>query len=155
MRGIFFKVLNWLNWAGKRNHEPHQHGVWFKYTGFRFKDIYDIRLEGGSVLYSMRPNGDRWYGYYGNTASVHDSAVSHVRLKPDQELASVRLAIARGRARIEDQLRLFGPRPSWWKWRQEWWRGMTARERRLYGLYLTLRPILFVAVLFAVVWRLA
>jgi hypothetical protein len=144
-----FKVLNWLNWAGKRNHEPHQQGVWFKYTGFRFKDIYDIRLEGGSVLYSMRPSGDRWYGYYGNTASVHDSAVSHVRPKPDWELDRFH---AKGRERIEDQLKLFGPRPSWWKWQRRWWNGMSTAERRLYGIYLTLRPILFVAVLFTIVW---
>lgn len=68
----------------ERNHEPEQQGEWFEYTGFRFKDWYDIELDGGRIVEMCRPNADAWYPE--NADPIHDNDVSKVRLKPDNEL---------------------------------------------------------------------
>ncbi len=68
----------------ERNHEPHQQGEWFDYTGFRFKDWYDIQLKNSKIIEMCRPNADAWYSYNGK--AFNDKQVDKVRLKPDSEL---------------------------------------------------------------------
>lgn len=87
-----------------RNHEPHEQGVWFDYTGFRYKDYYDIELHDGTIIQECRPNGNSWYG---NANGVNDSEVKRIRLKPDSELDSTWYLV--GQERIDHQLSLFGP----------------------------------------------
>jgi len=88
----------------KRNHEPDQQGIWFDYTGFRYKDMYDIQLHDGTVIEMMRPNGNSWYG----GKVIHDDQVAKVRLKPDSELDEYHYT---GQKRIDHQIYLFGPKP--------------------------------------------
>ena len=84
----------------ERNHEPHEQGIWFDYTGFRFKDYYDIELFDGQIIKNCRPNGNGWYGN-----GERDHHVKRVRLKPDEELEFDFLT---GQERIDHQLKLFG-----------------------------------------------
>lgn len=93
----------------QRNHEPDQQGAWFDYTGFRFKDMYDIRLKDGRVFEMMRPNGNSWYGYGAESGPVSDDQVAQVRLKPDSELENEYCYT--GQERIDHQIYLFGPKP--------------------------------------------
>jgi len=90
--------------VGKRNHEPHEQGIWFDYTGFRYKDMYDIQLHDGTIIEMMRPNGNSWYG----DRVIRDEQVSKVRLKPDNELGPYHYT---GQERIDNQINLFGPKP--------------------------------------------
>lgn len=86
-----------------RNHEPDQQGIWFEYTGYRYKDLYDIRLQNGKEYAMMRPNGNGWYGA---PLKITDEDVSHVRLKLDSELEEEWYAT--GQDRIDHQINLFG-----------------------------------------------
>lgn len=100
----------------ERNHEPHQQGEWFPYTGFRYKDMYDIELHDGTVREHMRPNANAWFpwnmgakGKHGGSR-VGDEAVARVRLKPDSELDPKWYET--GQKRIDHQLHLFGLPPN-------------------------------------------
>lgn len=89
----------------ERNHEPDQQGIWFDYTGFRYKDHYDIELMSGTIAEKCRPNADCWND--GKTGEVyHDSQVRQVRLKPDSELDYRNHLI--GQDRIDHNLEMFG-----------------------------------------------
>jgi hypothetical protein len=85
----------------ERNHEPHEQGIWFDYTGFRFKDYYDIELFDGTIVKSCRPNGNGWYGN-----GERDVQVKRVRLKPDNELDPKWHFT--GQERIQHNLEMFG-----------------------------------------------
>lgn len=84
----------------ERNHEPHEQGIWFDYTGFRFKDWYDIELFDGTIVEECRPNGNGWYGN-----GERDTQVKRIRLKPDSELDSKWHFT--GQERIDHNLDLF------------------------------------------------
>jgi len=85
----------------ERNHEPDQQGIWFDYTGFRYKDHYDIELMDGTIVEMCRPNGDGWYG-----DGERDNQVRRVRLKPDSELNDEYHIT--GQDRIDRNLEMFG-----------------------------------------------
>lgn len=89
------------------NHHPTQQGVWFNYTGGRYKDVYDLRLKTGEVFHALRPNGNSWYPHFGSNAPrvIHDSEVDQVRLKLDEELTRFN---AKGPGRIDRSMKLFG-----------------------------------------------
>jgi hypothetical protein len=84
-----------------RNHEPHQQGIWFDYTRFRYKDMYDIKLHDGRIIEHMRPNGNSWYG----SETIRDEQVAQVRLKPDNEIDDGYHMT--GQKRIDYQVNLF------------------------------------------------
>lgn len=92
----------------ERNHEPHQQGEWFPYTGFRFKDYYDIELHDGTVLKKCRPNGDGWYGR--TSPAPRDKKVKRVRLCVDGDLNSNYEFT--GQERIDRNIEMFGPSPA-------------------------------------------
>lgn len=84
----------------ERNHAPHEQGIWFDYTGFRYKDYYDIELFDGTIVEDCRPNGNGWYGN-----GELDVQVKRIRLKPDSELDSEWHFT--GQERIDHNLELF------------------------------------------------
>lgn len=43
------------------NHRSHDYGIWFDYTGHRFKDYYSLELNDGTIVPTAFPNGDGWY----------------------------------------------------------------------------------------------
>lgn len=43
------------------NHRSHDYGIWFDYTGHRFKDYYSLELTDGTIVPTAFPNGDGWY----------------------------------------------------------------------------------------------
>lgn len=90
----------------KRNHEPHQQGEWFEYTGFRFKDYYDLELKDGTILKGCRPNATAWYQAFRNRR-VGDEQVAKIRLVPDDELPYE--LCERGVDRVLRNLQTFGP----------------------------------------------
>jgi hypothetical protein len=73
-----------------KNHLPTDYGIWVPFTGFRFKDLYDIQLHDGSIIKSCRPNADVWTSWTDQTqhprTEFHDSEVAMVRLIPDDEV---------------------------------------------------------------------
>lgn len=85
----------------ERNHEPDEQGIWFSYTGFRYKDYYDIELFDGTIVENCRPNGNGWYG-----DGERDSQVKRIRLKPDSELDPHWHFT--GEERIKNNLEMFG-----------------------------------------------
>lgn len=91
------------NLTYERNHEPHQQGEWFDYTGFRYKDYYDVQLTDGRILEMCRPNADAWYADNGQVA--YDKNVVKIRLKPDSELDPEYQHV--GDDRIERNLEMF------------------------------------------------
>lgn len=67
------------------NHMPYQTGVWFKYTGFRLKDNYDIETKEGVIHTQCYPNGSSFNNM--NTGEViADTDVVKLRLTPDSDL---------------------------------------------------------------------
>lgn len=88
------------------NHHPTQLGIWFPYNGWRYKDVYHIRLHSGEVLRCMYPNGSGWYPEGNSTAErrVDDSEVAEVMLAPDADVDRYRYT---GETRINDNLKTF------------------------------------------------
>ena len=84
------------------NHNSTQQGEWFDYTGFRFKDWYDIELKDGRILTMCRPNADAWYAYNGQRAT--DAQVKRVRLKPDSELDPERHYVGQDRIDLNNEM---------------------------------------------------
>ena len=92
----------------KLNHHPSQHGIWFKYDGGRYKDVYNIKLHSGEVRCNMFPNGNGWFPHFGsddNAAHCTDEDVAEVMLTPDKDLSRFSRT---GVARVEHSVKLFG-----------------------------------------------
>lgn len=68
------------------NHMPHQTGVWFSYTGFRFKDYYDVELHDGTILKKTYPNSTSFMCMDGSGKQCTDEDVAFLRLVTDSEL---------------------------------------------------------------------
>lgn len=68
------------------NHMPYQTGVWFKYTGFRLKDNYDIETKTGEVYTKCYPNSTSFHTMDGSGVVVKDEDVVKIRLTPDSDL---------------------------------------------------------------------
>lgn len=68
------------------NHMPFQYDVWFKYTGFRYKDLYDIEMKDGTIHEMMYPNASSFVSFAGKNVSVDDTDVAFIRLIPDTRL---------------------------------------------------------------------
>lgn len=88
------------------NHHPSQLGIWFEYNGWRYKDVYHLRLHSGEELRCMFPNGNGWYPDPNSTAErrVDDSEVAQVMLAPDADVYKYRFT---GPERIKHSLDLF------------------------------------------------
>lgn len=94
------------NLTGERNHEPSQQGVWFPYTGFRYKDSYDIqyvedKTNEVKIATHCYPNA---MSFSCKEGVFKDKNVLNVRLNLDTELP---IHSAIGQERIDEQLRLF------------------------------------------------
>lgn len=88
--------------SGEMNHLPTQTGIWVKYTGFRYKDTYDVKLRSGKVYKKCFPNAD---SFHHDTGKVKDTNVVEIRLCPDAELDGEWDLI--GEARIENNCEMF------------------------------------------------
>lgn len=63
------------------NHFPEDIGKWVEYNGFRYKDVYDLELHDGTILYYYYPNAYSWNRRcFGKHPVVEDSDVKRVRL---------------------------------------------------------------------------
>lgn len=82
------EVKNNSNLTHKLNHMPFQTGCWFAYTGFRYKDHYDVELHDGTVHKCMYPNATSFNAMDGTGVVVSDEDVAFIRLVPDEELQS-------------------------------------------------------------------
>jgi hypothetical protein len=109
------------------NHHPSQIGIWFDYTGGRYKDSYDIELDNGVILQAMYPNGCGWSDMLQanvykepeqqantyvreNESSIRDDQVVKLRLTPDEDLlrlAKFSCMVSTGQGRIDWQCELF------------------------------------------------
>lgn len=86
------------------NHLPQQTGLWFHYTGFRYKDYYDVITHNGDEYEKLRPNGEHFHGHGVN---IHDYDVAYIRLVPDDRLnPDFELT---GKDRIARNIEMFGP----------------------------------------------
>lgn len=77
----------------KFNHHPEQCGEWFPYNGWRYKDLYDIKLKTGEVLKEYYPNGGSFFSTGRDKQTrvvgkerVLDEEVDEIRLLPADEI---------------------------------------------------------------------
>lgn len=73
------------NLTYKLNHMPQQVGVWVAYTGFRYKDLYDIETFDGQFYTKMRPNADSFHSMVSSIV-IKDEDVKSLRLTPEEHL---------------------------------------------------------------------
>ncbi|MGL5906203.1 MAG: hypothetical protein ACRCZA_05695 [Shewanella sp.] len=95
------------------NHHPAQQGIWFEYNGWRFKDVYHIKLYSGEVLKFMYPNGNGWHPDMGAPKGqlagrdIKDNDVMEVMLVPDAEIEAVGSFRFTGAHRVKYNIDLF------------------------------------------------
>lgn len=99
------EVTNNSNITFKLNHMPQQIGCWFAYTGFRYKDYYDVETHNGSIFKGMYANGQSFYSMDGSGQTVSDSDVAYIRLVTDEDLGEMDY---KGDERITHNLEMFG-----------------------------------------------
>jgi len=94
-----------LDYSSGINHHPSQIGIWIKYNGIRFSDVYNLKLHDGTVLKKMYPHGYSWIKEPNSDVmredEVMDTEVSEIMLVPDEELWSPR---PKGELRLQRNL---------------------------------------------------
>ena len=84
------------------NHRPEDQGIWFDYNGWRYKDVYHVKLKDGRVVEHCRPNAD---AFLHGGEIIMDSDVDQIMLVPDDQLGKWNY---KGESRIKRNLEMFG-----------------------------------------------
>lgn len=111
------KVDVLLRLPDRMNHTPEDIGKWIKYTGYRYKDPYNIQLKDGTIHKNMYPNSYYWNQGFNNVNDlpraieieepIHDDQVVAIQLMEEDDPYFPKYR-ATGKERIDRNYRMFG-----------------------------------------------